>query len=461
MKNYYLFLLLLLPFSLFSQYKIRLKNNGVTDSVAYFRGTLFDNKNYLAKDTLYLKKYSINNINSRTGIIGGIYYLYFPKTKEKIYISIDNKDTFDVELSGNQYLESIKTTSKDNEIFFKYQLLVKKYDIIDTLYAEEIKRGRKFSLSQKDAFFKEKTDTLSAFRKSAMDKIKKSGALYSYFLTANILDETLPNKKEFASRDVFMSRFNLNQPKLLFTPLMQGILYEYLSFFPLHADSLARGMDLVISQVNCDTKAYPYIIDYFLTIIKNRNLQNNAEAFVYMVEKYIKSPKCKYPNQAKAKVYLDQLATSKVAVANDTAVNMNFADTSGTRSDMLQFTNRFDYTAIMFYSPTCEYCQVEMPMMDSVINLIEQRYKIAIGKYAVCNEPGLPKKTWTDFIEKKKLSKNYLHVLMPQDATNIRNAYDAYSNPVFYLISNKNEVVLRKFGTTSIKRYFSELQVNK
>jgi hypothetical protein len=460
MKNHLLFLLLLLPISLFSQYKIRLKTKGVTDSTAYFRGTIFDNKNFLAKDTLELKK-GLNNINSRTAIVGGIYFLYFPKTKEKIYFAIDNKDTFDLELSGNQYLESIKTTSKDNEIFFKYQLLVRKYDIIDTLYAEEIKRGRKFSLPQKDAFFKEKTDTLSAFRKSAMDKIKKSGALYSYFLTANILDETLPNKREYASRDVFMSRFNLNQPKLFFTPLMQGILYEYLSFFPLHADSLARGMDLVISQVNCDTKAYPYIIDYFLTIIKNRNLQNNAEAFVYMVEKYIKNPKCKYPNQAKAKVYLDQLTTSKVAVANDTALNMVLLDTSGTSSDMLQFSNKFDYTAIMFYSPTCEHCQVEMPIMDSVITVIEQRYKISIGKYAICNEQGIPKKTWLDFIEKYKLRRNYLHVSMPDNGTNIRNAYDAYSNPVFYLINNKNQIVLRKFGSSSIKRYFAELQVKK
>jgi len=54
-----------------------------------------------------------------------------------------------------------------------------------------------------------------------------------------------------------------------------------------------------------------------------------------------------------------------------------------------------------------------------------------------------------------------LLVSMPDNGTNIRNAYDAYSNPVFYLINNKNQVVLRKFGSTSIKRYFAELQVKK
>jgi hypothetical protein len=54
-----------------------------------------------------------------------------------------------------------------------------------------------------------------------------------------------------------------------------------------------------------------------------------------------------------------------------------------------------------------------------------------------------------------------LLVSMPDNGTNIRNAYDAYSNPVFYLINNKNQVVLRKFGSTSIKRYFAELKVKK
>jgi hypothetical protein len=460
MKKPFLFLLLLLPFSLFAQYQIKLKSKGVADSIAYFRGTFFDDKNYLVKDTLNLKK-SLNNISSRKSIVGGIYFLYFPKTKEKIHFAIDNKDTFDLELSGSQYLESIKTNSKENDVFFKYQLLERKYAIVDTLYAEEVKRGRKFSLAQKDAFFKEKIDTLYAFRKNAMGRIKKASALYSYFLSANILDETLPDRRNYALRDGFISRFNLNQPQLFFTPLMQDILYEYLSFFPLHADSLAKGMDFVINKINCDAKAYPFIIDYFLKIIKNRNLQNNAEAFVYMVEKYIKNPKCKYPNQAKAKLYLDQLTTSKVAVDNDTALNLILADTSGTSSDMLQFSNKFDYTAIMFYSPTCEHCQVEMPIMDSVIAFIEQRYKIAIGKYAICNEPGVPKKTWVDFIEKYKLHKNYLHVSLPQNGTNIRNAYDAYSNPVFYLINNKNQFVLRKFGSSSLKRYFAELQVKK
>jgi len=50
---------------------------------------------------------------------------------------------------------------------------------------------------------------------------------------------------------------------------------------------------------------------------------------------------------------------------------------------------------------------------------------------------------------------------LPQNGTNIRNAYDAYSNPVFYLINNRNQFVLRKFGSSSLKRYFAELQVKK
>ena len=67
-----------------AQYQIKIKSIRTTDSVAYFRGAVFDDKNFLAKDTIPLYKGSFT-IKYAKSIVGGVYYLYFPKSKQKVY----------------------------------------------------------------------------------------------------------------------------------------------------------------------------------------------------------------------------------------------------------------------------------------------------------------------------------------------------------------------------------------
>jgi hypothetical protein len=42
----------------------------------------------------------------------------------------------------------------------------------------------------------------------------------------------------------------------------------------------------------------PYMIDYFIKILKNRNVQKNTEGLNAMIEKYIIKGKCPFPNNA-------------------------------------------------------------------------------------------------------------------------------------------------------------------
>ena len=67
-----------------AQYQIKIKAINTLDTVIYFRATVFDEKNFLPKDTINLSK-GAYTINSKKSIVGGIYYFYFPKTKDKIY----------------------------------------------------------------------------------------------------------------------------------------------------------------------------------------------------------------------------------------------------------------------------------------------------------------------------------------------------------------------------------------
>ena len=79
MKKIFIFLICLIPIVTMAQYQIKIKATRTIDSLAYFRGAVFDDKNFLAKDTIPLYKESFT-IKYAKSIVGGVYYLYFPKS---------------------------------------------------------------------------------------------------------------------------------------------------------------------------------------------------------------------------------------------------------------------------------------------------------------------------------------------------------------------------------------------
>ncbi len=457
MKSRILLLILVVPFVVKAQYQIKLKIQNAADSIGYMRGCIFDDKNYIPKDTLKLYTGNVTSKYNKS-IIGGIYYFQFPKTKQKIFFTLENRDTILFTINSSDYLQSIKSNNKKNELFFAYQRLEKSFAYIDSAYAQELAKGKKFNLIQKDAFFKFKRDTLFAFRQKALKSLKEGDVLHLHFTTLNHLDGYVPERKNIATRNAFIKKFDLNNPRLLFSPNLEEILFEYLSAYPMHADSLCKGIDTVLTNYDCRGKSYTYIFEYFAKLLRNRNIQNNTEGFNYLIDHYIKNGKCAYPNEAKANEFLSQLKQATSQSLKDTCINLLLKDTLDVTQNLHEFAKNFDYTVIAFYAPTCEHCQVEMPAMDSTIEVLENKYKIHIGKFAVCNEPGVPKQVWTDFIYKYHLLNNYKHVTLPQENNEIRQSFDAYSNPTFHLINNEAKLVSKKISPITLKRFFATLK---
>jgi hypothetical protein len=93
---------------------------------------------------------------------------------------------------------------------------------------------------------------------------------------------------------------------------------------------------------------------------------------------------------------------------------------------------------------------VEVPKMDSVLNLLDAKYNIKIGRYAVCNEPSMPLPVWQDFIKTYNLSTNYVHVNLGTNLP-LRKSYDAFTNPIFYLIDNNKILMGKKVSPQTVR----------
>ena len=449
MRKKWLLLFLLFPALVHAQYQIKIKATNTADSIAYFRGTVFDDKNYIPKDTIKLYKGNYT-VAAKKPIIGGIYFLYFPKSKQKVFFSLENLDSIKVEIRGANYLDSIKFSNKVNQQFVEYQLLEKKLSNYDTNYAAELAKGKKFNLAQKAAFFQPKTSQLVSYRTTLLKNLKQVNALFVHLNTLNILDSSVPSRKNYNGRNELIKRIDFKNPKLLFTPNIKNVLNEYYSYYPLQADSLNKGLDTVMNKVDGKSNMSMYITDYFIKLLHNREIVNNTEAYTYYLEKYILNQKYKISDIKQLDQLKTELANLKSLQLQDTCVNMILKDTAGQVQNLQEFASQNKFTLIIFYDPTCEHCKVELPKMDSTINLLENTYNIKVGRYAVCNEPSLPASIWKDFIVKYNLNKNYINVNLGNNM-DLRKSYDAFTNPIFYLVNNKGILLGKKLSPQTVR----------
>ena len=440
-----------------AQYQIKIKANHIKDSVAYFRGVVFDDKNFLAKDTVSLKN-GLSTIKWKKPIVGGIYYLYFPVTKQKVYFVLENKDSIQFELNGENYLDSIVTNKAKNKIFIEYQLLERKLSNLDSLLAQEIAKGKRFNLAQKANFLKPKTTELIQFRTMQLKKLNSKDALYIHFDALNKLDSSVPTKKNYIARQQFFKGFNYKEPKLLFTPNLKQILTEYFSYYPLQSDSVMVAADSIMRNIYCDNKAFSYTFDYCLKLFKNRDIINNADGYAAFIKKYVQDKPCKMLDKKKMETLIAEISKVSAQKLYDTALNMVLKDTSDADQDMHAFAKEHQFTLIVFYDPNCEHCKVEVPKMDSVISVLEKQYVLNIGRYAICNAPTDNKTDWEQFISTHHLTHNYIHTTMGAVTgnLNIRNAYDAFSNPIFYLVDSNAKLIGKKISSSTIKKIILE-----
>lgn len=450
-KKFFVFILILFPLlSLKAQFQVIIKAKGVADSVAFFRASIFDEKNYIPKDTIRFKN-GTASIKNPKSVIGGIYFLYFPATKQKISFVAKNQDNIILNIDGNDYIQNTTINGVENQYFLKYQQLEKSLAHFDSTYAKEIASGRKFGQIQKAAYFKVKTDSLTAFRSNVLKKLKPNDVLYIHFDALNKLDASVPNKKNYEARKSFINQFDLNTPRLFFTPNIKNILIEYFSYYPLQADSMIKGVDTVMSKVMCTNKAYSFVFDYVAKLMKNREIQNNTEGYTYFIKKYVKEGKCAFLEPKLKDQLLQELAQLQTQQLKDTCVNIVMPDTADVKRDLHQFAKKYNYTVVIFFDPNCDHCKTEVPKMDSTINLLEQQLLVKIGKFAICNAPGSSKNDWIDFINKYHLVNNYTHVLLGNDLP-VRKAYDAFTNPLFYLIDRDAILLAKKTSPNNLRK---------
>ena len=123
-----------------------------------------------------------------------------------------------------------------------------------------------------------------------------------------------------------------------------------------------------------------------------------------------------------------------------------------------------DYTALIFYGPTCGHCKKEIPKVKHDIDsLIAAGHNIET--FAVATE--FDKADWKKFIHDQKIG-DWINVAdinhdeegNPVASSDWRDKYDIYSTPVIYLLDKDKKIIAKRITHSQIVEIISRLEEN-
>lgn len=461
-------LLLLLSFVLIipqlkaekEHYKIEIKVEGLTDSVAYL--AYYFGKGQYYRDTANIDDKGWYVFESNDTLEHGMYS--FVADNSKLFDFMVDVQEIVIQTDLENTIQNIKFEGgKENQLFFEYMSFLNEKQ----LEASAIEEEKKESEGKKLDDLNMKMTALDNEVKTFIDKFheKYDGSFSSNFLKALAYPEVPePPLNEDGSvdstftfryfKDHFWDDYDFSDQRLLHTSTYHEKLKYFLSkLFIQNADSIIKAVDIVLEKAKVNEQMLKYTLTYLTSKYERIQQMGMDAVFVHLVKKYYM--------KGVADDWLDDKQLNKLAeralaldplLIGKKAPNIIVKDTSMSKYLEL-YDVKANYTVVYIWSATCGHCKVATPKLKKVYDQYKQ-YGFEV--FGVGSE--FENKEWLEFIRKHEL--NWLN---GSDGgaykSNFRTTYDVYSTPQTYLLDKDKKILAKKmniFSLENILRYYLE-----
>jgi len=105
----------------------------------------------------------------------------------------------------------------------------------------------------------------------------------------------------------------------------------------------------------------------------------------------------------------------------------------------------------MFWSPTCNHCTDEVPLLDSAVASLGKDIAI-VGIDAHGEGPD-----WKKWISSHTFKSNWIHLYDPERKSSFVSDYSVYTTPVLYLLDRKGTIVAKRIMHFNLKETLTDL----
>jgi thiol-disulfide isomerase/thioredoxin len=390
----------------------------------------------------------------------GIYFIVSPKMSILFDFLVDDKQHFKI-IADTQDLKKITFTgSKDNELFQSYSKNVN--DLFVQL--NTIEQNYKIAKTAKDST-KLKEDYIvkdKEIKQKRKNFIKENpNALMTFLLNTMEIPETpnIPNVNGKADslypfrfvKEHYWDNVLFNDNRLLRTPFFEKKLDDYFkNFVARDPDSIINEVQYMLTMAKTGKEIYPFLLFKFTNKYISPEFMGQDKVFVHLYQNFFAKGDTVLLNEDSKKSIRERaysLMANQLGLPAPILVLNDMDDKKFALHNM-----KATFTFIAFWDPTCSHCKVEIPKLDSMYNASWINNDVKLIAVNINNKE---KAAWKEFIKEHKLNKwinayqtdeDLNRELKEGKPTTIRQLYDVYKTPTFYLLDKDKKIIAKNLS---------------
>lgn len=394
--------------------------------------------------TFVIDSTSANNngqftFSKKEGYPMGMYYITFNNDENNIITFLGNDQQYKLEGDLANVSTTLKATgSDDNQAFIERlsytRIMNPKFQDANARLAQTQEgTAEHINIKQEQ---KKLTQEWRGYLQKIYDKYPNS--LYVNYTKASqnpiLHDDVTPEEASVLYRREFWDDVNFTDRRLLRTDIIENKLKSYFNdFTPQIHDSIFMSAKVLIDKTFKYPEFYKYIVNWVMLNYDPKETTLMDPEFVYfnMVDNYYQKDRVFWLDSMQ--VYGIQNRASEMGNSLMGQIGPDVISTDQFGKEQSLMSKKADYLVVYMYSPSCEHCQKQTPLL---VNWYNEWKNKGADVFAIAVDTDDTE--WKEYIKKTNMQFTNVH-----DPTN-RSIYKKYFvdvTPELYVLNKERKII--------------------
>ncbi len=442
-------------------YQISFRIAGLADSSVYLAYHLGD-KQYI-RDTVVVGNDGSGSFTGNETLPEGIYMIVLPGNKY-FEILVSDDQNFSLECSNNDTFNTLRFSGSDiNNRFIEYQKTWVAMQQKASAIGKRIQSNRQISDSLSLLSGLQRTQELKMIAYLKQVETDNRGNLLSILVKAMLpveppdikIDPGTPEADSLRwvmeynyNRDHYFDNLDLNDERLLRTPLLHSRLNSYFTNVLIQApDSINHGIDMIIAKTSGNYRIFQFVAVWLFNHFRESSIMGHDAVMVKIADDIYLSGKADWVSEEFVKDLEKQINLLRPNLIGMPAHNLIMDSFNGILVSLDDIEK--DYTILYFWEPDCGFCKESTPLLrDLYPKLREDNVEV----FTVCTTADRGK--WEEYIRTNNLT-SWINGWDPERRTNYAYYFNVQATPLIYILDRNKKIIAKKIGVEDIVPFIS------
>jgi thiol-disulfide isomerase/thioredoxin len=242
-----------------------------------------------------------------------------------------------------------------------------------------------------------------------------------------------------------------NDNRLLRTPFFEDKLDEYFkNYVSREPDSIIEEVQYMLTVAKTGKEIYPFLLFKFTNKYITPEFMGQDKVFLHIYENFFAKGDTILLNPESNKSIKERAYSLMANQLGLAAAPLLLNDVQDKKISL--YAIKAPYTLVAFWDPTCSHCKVEIPKLDSFYKANWKKLNVVV---LGVNINAKENSAWRTFIKDHNLN-DWIHGYQSEEdlnkeikegrPTTIRQLYDVYKTPTFYLLDSNKKIVAKNLA---------------